>query len=311
VNPAAADGTGMRPFPFIVGCGRSGTTLLRLMLDASAELAIPPEAPYPAEPPAWVRVPEGGVDAGRVANYLIRRPWFSDWRIRWRDLREVMRRGDRVSWGDALRMPYGLYAAREGKPRFGHKTPPHVTSLAALAAVFSDARFVHLIRDGRNVALSLREAPFGPTELTDAARMWRDRVGIGRAAGLRLGPDRYREVRYEALVDDPERELRSLCAFLRLHFDDAMLRPQDRAARVLPNAVLTRQHRNLIRTPTRSIRHWRDQMTPDEVARVHRIQGATLRRLGYDVDETGSFESARRWVADVEARTVRAVVRHG
>ena len=92
-----------------------------------------------------------------------------------------------------------------------------------LAEQFPEARFIHLVRDGRDVMLSLRDQPFAPSSFTGVAEYWAGRVERARQAGERLGPGRYRELRYEDLVADPERELGRLCEFVELEYRPEML----------------------------------------------------------------------------------------
>jgi hypothetical protein len=239
-------------FPFVVGCSRSGTTLLRALLDAHPLLAVPPESHFAVLPRLRLR----------------RDPWFRLWGIDPPDVRDL-------DVADAVRAVFAAYAAAQDKPRYADKTPHYVSHLPLLAKRFPEARFVHVVRDGRDVALSLLEVPWGPDDVEGAALHWRRRVLEGRAAGL--GPERYRELRYEALVADPERELRALAAWLELPYDPAMLDPARR-----PEAVPYREHHGrLALAPTVGLRDWRREMSAAEAARFHAVAGDALAELGY------------------------------
>ena len=112
-----------RPPPFIVGVARSGTTLLRLMLDAHPELAIPPETHFV---PRLIKLVDGGAGPGEVATFLAGHPRWGDYGL---DAAELERRLDALEpfdAGSALRAFYGLYAEGQGKPRWGDKSPPYV-----------------------------------------------------------------------------------------------------------------------------------------------------------------------------------------
>jgi hypothetical protein len=111
--------------------------------------------------------------------------------------------------------------------------------------------------------------------MEEAALHWRRRVLEGRAAGL--GPDRYRELRYEALVGDPERELRALAGWLALPYDDAMLDPRRRPAAV----PYPEHHGRLALAPTPGLRDWRREMRPADAARFEAVAGDALAELGY------------------------------
>jgi hypothetical protein len=174
-----------------------------------------------------------------------------------------------------VRAVFAAYGAVYGKPRYADKTPHYVSHLPLLTERFAEARFVHVVRDGRDVALSLLEVPWGPDDLEGAAQHWRRRVLEGRAAGL--GYERYRELRYEALVADPERELRALAAWLELPYDPAMLDPARR-----PAAVPYREHHGrLALAPTPGLRDWRREMSQADAARFEAVAGDALAELGY------------------------------
>jgi sulfotransferase family protein len=271
------------PFPFIVGSGRSGTTLLRLMLGQHPDLAIPPESYFPIS--MRYREPRyrsgGGFDLDRYADDLLRNVRFRDWELEESTVRERLAGLRSIDWAEAIRRTFELYAEREGKPRYGDKTPWFILRIEELSALFPEARFVHLIRDGRDVSLSIREMSWGPSRTPALAEFWAKRIRTGRRAGLAVGPERYMELRYEDLVDQPARELVRVCAFLELDFREAMLDYADRA----PSAVLSRereQHRNLAKPVTRGLRNWRREMHLADVEVFEAVAGAELSAYGYE-----------------------------
>ena len=98
---------------------------------------------------------------------------------------------------DAVRRLGAMYARWRGKPRYGFQEPGYVMQLERVTSLLPETRVVHLIRDGRDVAAAFRDAEFARASLVDGAVWWRRRVQAGRRAGMSLGPERYREVRYE------------------------------------------------------------------------------------------------------------------
>jgi len=278
--------TGPPTFGFFVGCGRSGTTLLRAMFDSHPDLAVPDEVsfvirlarPHYALRYGWPR----RFDAERAADLIVANGSWRRWGIPPAEGRAALVEPPPASFADMVRRAYAGWAAREGKPRYADKTPMHVLHLHRLARMFPEARFVHLVRDGRDVALSYRSVAWGPETVEDAALLWRRRVGAGRRAGRRLGPDRYREVRYEDLVAEPERVARELCAFVDLAWDDAMLRYPARAGEVIAATRFPEAHDRLRLPPTPGLRDWRTQMPADDVARFEAIAGPELKAHGYE-----------------------------
>lgn len=308
------------PFPFIVGCGRSGTTLLRVMFDAHPQLAVPPESYFPLDPPAAWFGSDGGLDARTAATDLVGRWWLARWAIDGPAFVDAVAESAPRAYPDLIRELFAFQAQARGKPRYGNKTPKHVLRMHKIAGMFPEARFVHLVRDGRDVAMSLQEVDFGPTDLPGAARFWKGRVDKGREVGERLGPQRYLEVRYEDLIADPEGTLRVVCPFLDLPFDEAMLQYRDRGAEAIAAVGVPGKHEHLVEPPTKGLRDWRTQMVPSDVAWFEQIAGTSLDRFGYERSgispsrssrvRFGALDvasSARRKVADVRHRRARPV----
>ncbi|MGH9119720.1 MAG: sulfotransferase family protein [Acidimicrobiales bacterium] len=271
-----------------MGSGRSGTTLLRAIFDSHPDLAIPDEVsfvirlsrPHYARRYGWHR----RFDAEPCLDLLLANGSLQRWQLPDDEIRSALLSPQAASsFAEAVRRLYRLWAAHQGKPRYGDKTPMHVLYLPRLARMFPEARFVHLVRDGRDVALSYRTTSWGPAGIEDAAVEWRRRVARGRRAGARLGPDRYLEVRYEDLVAEPEPFVRRLCEFIDLRWDDGLLRYYERAGDVIAATRFPEAHQRLLLPPTVGLRDWRRDMEPADVARFEAIGGRLLAELGYEV----------------------------
>jgi Sulfotransferase family len=283
------------PAPFIVGVARSGTTLLRLMLDAHPEMAIPPETHFI---PKVIKACDRADDPHEAVFELLtaHRRW-PDYGLDANQLRERLDRIAPLSAGDALRAFYGLYAEKQGKPRWGDKSPSYVRRMRRVASALPEAHFVHLVRDGRDVALSQVEVDFGPDQIADAARDWVEGIEKAHRQARRLR--HYTEVRYEDLVTDPERPLRSVCEFVRLRWDPAMLAyhagAEERMAEVtrdfergegpaIPATVRASRHTRVAEPPQRErAGRWRTDMSPSDRATFEGIAGEQLAKLGYKV----------------------------
>lgn len=269
---------------FIVGCGRSGTTMLRLMIDGHPEMAIPPESHF--IPPLWHARqrygPEGRMDAQRLVADILATPPVRLWELPAAPVLERVASLARPTFASTVEAVFMAYADTRGARRWGDKTPVYVMSIPLLARLWPEARFVHVIRDGRDVAPSLVGMQrWGPRTLAGAARTWRDRVRTGRRAGRNLGPARYVEVRYERLVDDTEEVLREVASFAGLGFHPDMLNAHERAAQRLSDHEKAR-HRHEGEPPTRGLRDWRRDLTPEEVLTFEAIAGPELSTLGYE-----------------------------
>jgi hypothetical protein len=229
----------------------------------------------------------GGIDLGTVADDLLHhesmRHFRDNWKLDPQLVRQHLTGVEPIAFEDVLRRLYELWALSVGKPRYGDKTPSYVLAMQELGDVFPEARFIHVIRDGRDVALSLLQLahPDHPRTVGRTARQWADWVRGGRAAGARLESGRYLEVHYEDLVTEPEIVLRSICDFIALEFSPLMLRPQDRGRSAVPEHERW-QHPNLDLPPTPGLRNWREDMPPADVARFEAIAGRQLEAAGYE-----------------------------
>jgi hypothetical protein len=264
---------------FVLGVGRSGTTLLRIMLDRHSALAIPDESFFI---PQLADRHRGSLDPEAFLDDLRRLPTIRDWAVPLEELGPRLRPG--MPLGAAIAAVYALYAERRGKPRWGDKTPLYMQHLPLLEELFPGAVYVHLIRDGRDVAVSFLSLPRGvpargwalPRSYADVAAMWRSEIIAARGLGRRAGQGRYLEVRYERLVESPEDELRRICDVLGLGFEPAMLDYVGRA----PAAAMV-HHRGLARPPTPGLRDWRREMPQGDVESFETVAGDLLRELGY------------------------------
>jgi hypothetical protein len=278
-------------FPMFVGSGRSGTTLFRNVFDSHPDLAMTHEAHFVLPMTLERRRFEtpNGIEVERFVAQLYANPNFVRQGLPEPTVRVALSAATPTSFADAVRTVFAAYAAQHGKRLYGDKTPGYVTNLRLLGEVFPEARFVHIIRDGRDVAMAyLDRSEWGPSTMADAALYWKSRVGRGRDAGRRLGSTRYREVRYEDMVDDPESVTRDLCTFLGLDFHPEMLEFHRRGEEFAAATPHPDAFRGLAQPITKGMRDWRTQMGPDDVALVEAIAGDLLSDLGYDVTGTAS-----------------------
>jgi LPS sulfotransferase NodH len=260
----------------VLGVSRSGTTLLKAMLDAHSELAIPTESYF--IPQLWDR--HGArPDRAAILTDLGRLERVSQWGI---DIDEVAQRLPAApTFVQVIDAVYSAYAESQGKQRYGDKTPLYMQHLDLLPRAFPRAQYVHIVRDGRDAALSFlamtRRPRFNvsrPRGLADFAAAWRREFLDARAFG-RDHP--YFELRYEDLVADPETHLREVCAFLGLDYEPAMLDYHRDA-----DLDITVDHVLLTRPPVRTARKWREQMASKDVELFEAIAGDVLSALGYE-----------------------------
>jgi hypothetical protein len=300
------------PPVFVVGCGRSGTTMLRMMLDSHPDLAIPGESHFL---PSLARRRPGyltgeTVDAAALADEIVGIPHWKRWGTGEDLVHRRVAALKEPSFADVIEAVYMAYADARSKQRWGDKTPIYVRSIELLAELFPTARFVHVVRDGRDVALSYLSVPWGPRSLRQAAYKWRRDAGDGKKAERLLGP-RYAEVRYDDLVGDTQSVLRRLCGFLELPYDLRMLEYHKTAhERIQSEPENTSFHGSVTKPPTSGLRNWRDAMPPRDIKTFEAIAGDLLEEFGFE-RLFPAPPSSRRAAASVAFAVMRARERAG
>jgi hypothetical protein len=275
---------------FIVGCERSGTTLLRLMLNAHPQMAIPPESYFiqqiwAAHPSPKVYPPE---IRERVIHLLLEHPLWGkvpEWGLDPEALRRRLESMEAPKHAKVLEAVFTAYAARQGKSRWGDKTPSYVESLDSIHQIFPKAKLIHLIRDGRAVCESLLRQKFGPGSVPEIGKLWSERVQRGRRAGRQLPETVYREISYEALVSEPEVQLRRLCSFLELSFHREMLEHRQKSDSTVFEEEKDGRHQSATRPIDPELRdQWRRRLSVSDRLLFQAFAGPTLRACGYPVE---------------------------
>lgn len=266
---------------FLVGCPRSGTTLLRDLLRSHPNLTIAPESHFI---PRFYRAfgdPSSDDQAWQLARRILKTPRVA---LFWRITAEQRDFAGCRSFSAVTRRLFEIWAAKEGKPRWGDKTPHYVRDIPLLLRLFPEALVIHIVRDGRDVALSWLRTRFEPRNLYVAALLWKEMVTRGRRDGALLPPGIYLEVRYEALVAEPEATMRSVCEFLHEPYDPAVLSPSRIA---LPPWLAARQQSKLALAGSivkDSAGRWRSGMSARQRALFESVAGDLLGELGYPVE---------------------------
>jgi hypothetical protein len=296
------------PHLFIVGCARSGTTLLHRIVDAHPEIAITPEM-------HWITrhfKSQNGLVTLELVSELAGHKRFGQFEINREQFEGLLGSGKPVPYPTFLSRVFGLYGKIKNKPLVGNKTPAYVRSIPTLHALFPKARFVHIIRDGRDVCLSIlnwkkgeriagRFATWEEDPVSTTALWWERKVRKGREDGVALGPGLYHETLYEDLVDDPERECKRLCEFLGVPYDDAMLRFHEGRERVEPG----RSAKSAWLRVTPGLRDWRTQMCTGDVERFEAAAGDLLEELGYERAFPHPPEETLAWAARIRGSFTR------
>lgn len=283
-----------RPF-FIVGHPRSGTTLLRFMLSSHPRLFIPEETGF-----IPFLVKQNRIDTSMsykdVSNMLQRIGKLNYmWKDKVREVPTFYKSLPEPKLAYMLDEIFRNYTTDEMVYRWGDKTPLYIQYIPVLNKIFPEAQFIHLIRDGRDAAISARNKwPENSSymDLVYLLRNWVLNTNAGRKAGSWLGNERYYEIFYETLVSEPQETLKDLCKFLHEEFHSAMLDHTILASNIGPGPA---GHVEVLKpVSTSSVGRWKERMTPFEKKCSDQIAGTTLSNLGYELANLGPLSVKER-----------------
>jgi hypothetical protein len=280
----------VNPYVFLVGCLRSATTLLQRIVNAHPELAIIHETQWV---PRWYERRVGLTPEGHVTPELLRELFaysrFDRLELEPREVAALLGGGAPLHYRRFVSELFDLHGRAKGKRLVGEKSPGYVRHVPTLHELWPEARFVHLIRDGRDVCLSAlawkkadhilgRYSTWGEDRVTTAALWWEWHVRLGRESSALLDAGQYHELLYQRLVAGPEAECERLCSFLAVPYDAAMLRFHEGRTRSRPG--LGAKAAWLPITP--GLRSWRTEMPTGDLARFEAAAGPLLSELGYE-----------------------------
>jgi len=283
---------------FVIGAQRSGTTLLRYMLCSHPRIYIPPESNF--IPRFFKSRPCKPMDRRRalrtVQGLLAYGMFFEDWREEKPDASAFLDGLPDLTPATVLSVLYAKYASQHGAERWGDKSPIYADHVDLISEIFPSAQVLHIIRDGRDVALSMikayQHARFFYVDLYYAAKVWKRRVTAARASGRRLGPDRYFELKYEELVARPQPVLRQICEYLNEEYEPAMAEPQSTASRSWHSTGIYAATRQPL--TTKGVGRWTSEMEEADRSLFQFVCGDLLGELGYGTAGTRDLRPAAK-----------------
>ena len=271
------------PF-FVVGVGRSGTTLIRLMLHNHPDIAIPYESHFITDYDK--RISEyGDLKEQDNIKHLISdildeellKKWDHEFKLE--KIFDMLDTHNLASVIDAIYMDYTL---AKGKKRWGDKSD-YLDRMHIINRLFPESKFIHIIRDGRDVSNSVMKLPWGPNDIIQAAEWWNFHVQLGRAMGQMLDTSRYMEVRYEDLVIDTGNQLHRICDFLECEYSDDMLNYYQNSSASIPNDRKG-QHYNADAPPQKNRTYaWKKEMSTIDIAIFSDYAKSLLADLDYEI----------------------------
>jgi hypothetical protein len=163
------------------------------------------------------------------------------------------------------------FAASQGKLRWGEKSPMYLQHIGILATYFPNAKFIHIYRDGRDVAQSIHRRYMKDPRWT--IYRWKKILKMGRDQGQKIGSSRYMEVRYETLTADPKNQLHQVCKFLDLQYHPFLFKASYR------HIDRDQKIENIVPNSNK----WRKYFNENQILKLELIAGDYLKEMGYSI----------------------------
>lgn len=252
------------------------------MLGGHSRCVCSPESHFKIDILRWLDGHVNSIDLTAVIRYLMKHWRFSIWELPLQ-IEKITQEASGDDYGDLLNWIVSQYAHHVDKPGadiWVDHTPENIGYALPLLELFPDAKFIHIVRDGRGVAASIMPLDWGPNSIVKAARWWMRMVSFGLAAESYLTSDQIIRIKYEDLVTRPEETLQQLCHFLEIPYEPAM---KDATGFIAPSYTL-RQHSRIGKSPDKRVAsNWKSRLTPREVEIFEHLTRAFLPYMGYEM----------------------------
>ena len=296
---------------FIVGCPRSGTSLLQVMISNHPDLMLPTETGfysriYPKYLGKW-----GELSDLNNFNYALEEilSCYKHLELDTDRIRQLCQSGQ-PSWETIFLAILTTFAEKHQVKRVGEKSPNHFRCIGLLKERFPNAKFIHIIRDPRAVILSMKKSLFESKNIGSLCKIWHEAIEIHRKYSERLGSKGYIAVKYEDLVTQPETTLRPICDFLDITFSPQMLEHHKREFLGFRD-VESQPHMKSTLKPvfTSSLEKWREELSPSQIALIQYVLSDEMYLLGYEPIEAKTIFPGLRYSLDITASRLDRVLR--
>lgn len=276
---------------FIVGCQRSGTTLLRLMLNKHSMLAIPEESHFIISIiNEFQDVSHGYVlsqlDRVTLFRVIINVPRFVTWNLTENDVKDTIFLSKNKTIPDVINALFKLKTSCGDDCIWGDKTPEYTMYLNKIHNIFPSAKYIHIIRDGRDVVDSFKARKWYGWSTYQRTRHWAQYTSSAESFGQSICHNSFICIRYEDLVLDTVKTLEKICSFIGVLYEKDMLSYVDSV-----DTMITRTenesnvHRKLYRMPkSNDVYKWQKSWSQLTLFQFETVAHKNLRALGYKVN---------------------------
>lgn len=263
---------------FIIGCRRSGTTLLKTILSSHSDIYIPPETFFYTSIVRKYNLVSRYVNPDKL-DYVLGKWWIRELGISKDNIQQKMDDSGRDSsdWNNIFLSMLGVLAEAKDAKLIGEKTPSHIDVADKLLGQFPSCRIIHIVRDPRAVLASCRSVDIGTNQAAGVIREW---MGALRMHNKIRDSERYYWLRYEDLVSCLDKKLSEICMFLGVDFDESMLGFYNRKT---PGFSVEQSHHCNTMRPifTSSVDSWKTKIPKSDIALIEYCLAEEMKCFGY------------------------------
>ena len=267
---------------FIIGTQRSGTTLLRLILNTHSQIAIPEESTFlmPVLKKKYLQKVISGESLNSLINYLSLNNQFKLWNYDNSGFISQLSQRDKISLKELISDIFSSYCRSKGKNIWGDKTPSFFRKIGILRSLFPDAKFIHIVRDGRDVFDSWRRVDPTKNNVSVVALDWSYKLSRIEKSFRKISKGNKMVIRYEDLLEYPEKTVKALCSFIGVEYESNMLNFYRTSHEHIGN-----HHSQLIFKPLdRSNKNkWKKNLTPRKAKIFSVLSKHYLKNYNYEI----------------------------
>ena len=268
------------PF-FIVGAQRSGTTLLRLILNSHSQIAIPEEARFliPFLKKKLLKRPLSGQELSNAIDYLRLNSQYKQWNYDSKPVLEKLSKRSEITTRELIQSLYASFSTHENKQIWADKSL-FFRHIDLLAELFTESKFIHLTRDGRDVFHSWRKMDKSKDNVASTALDWNYKVYRIEKSFAKLPDSRKLTVRYEDLLDDPVNTVKKICSFIGVEFEENMMEYHKTS-----HYYIGKHHSDLIfkSIDSENMYKWKENLSDIEIRTFELLAGHNLKKYSYNI----------------------------
>lgn len=271
---------------FIIGTQRSGTTLLRLILNSHSQIAIPRESAFlmPFLKKKYVNYSIAGKTIKAFCDHIVTILEFKSTYIdgNYADFLLSFSQKEKILIRDLIDELFSCYCKKEGKSIWGNKTPSFFRKIDILYKLFPDAKFIHIVRDGRDVFDSWRKMRPSMNNVSFVALDWSYKLFRIEKSFRKIPVDNKITIRYEDLLCSPEKTIKCICSVIEVEYEPKMLDfYKSSHQHTIPH------HSELIFKPLDkgNTAKWKKRLTSREISIFNLLAGHYLRKYNYEIEK--------------------------